>query len=237
MTPIADMIEKMSTEGVPLSIILLAVRTTELAMSNGKSGGIPVDTAAEKRRAYDRERKAEKRNSGGNSGGIPPEHSNALSSLETGSEKKLKRKEEAKPRQSGRNLPDEWRPSDDHYADGETMHRTRSQVDAKAEEMRVWARANGHRAIARKLDWDAAFTGWMRRDWSGNGGANGQRPGFDRTNSGARESGTDAVLTGVARATERRARERSAARSEREPPGSGRSAQDDDLELFGTPAR
>jgi hypothetical protein len=96
-------------------------------VSNGKSGGIPVDTAAEKRRAYDRERKAEKRNSGGKSGGIPPEQSNALSSLEVDSEKKLEKKEEAKPRLSGRNLPDDWRPSNDHYADGEAMHRSRSR--------------------------------------------------------------------------------------------------------------
>jgi hypothetical protein len=54
------------------------------------------------------------------------------------------------------------------------MHRNRQQIDAKADEMRLWARANGHRAVARKLDWDATFTGWIRRDWGNvNGAKNG----------------------------------------------------------------
>jgi hypothetical protein len=76
MTPIADMVAEMLARGLPPDVIVLAVRTAELA--SGKSGGIPVDTTAEKRRAYDRQRKAAKRNSTGHSTGIPPDTESAL---------------------------------------------------------------------------------------------------------------------------------------------------------------
>jgi hypothetical protein len=179
VTPIADMIEEMTADGVPIHVIVLAVRTAELAAQSGKSGGIPVDTTAEKRRAYDRERKANLRKSGGKSGGIPPEQKNALSSSESSSiqnsEAKEERKEEAKPRQRGHVLPDDWQPKRNHYDEAEAAGRSFRDVDAKADEMRLWARANGHRAVARKLDWDATFTGWMRRDF-GNGAQHGRRP-------------------------------------------------------------
>jgi hypothetical protein len=169
MTPIADMIEKMVADGVPMATITLAVRTAEQVAATGKSGGIPVDTAAEKRRAYDRERKAKKRNSGGKSGGIPPETKNASSSLKGEIDKDL----ESKKRGRGVKLPVEWKPSEGHYAEGAKVRRTREQVDEKAEEMRLWARANGHRAVARKLDWDAAFSGWLNRDWGSSNGSKG----------------------------------------------------------------
>lgn len=186
MTPIADMIEKMTAEGVPMHVIVLAVKTAELAAQSGKSGGIPVDTTAEKRRAYDRERKANKRKSGGKSGGIPPDTELALSSSLPKIDPEIK-KEEAKPtRVRGHALPDDWLPSEVHYAEGSLTQHSRADVDAKADEMRLWARANGHRAVARKLDWDATFTGWMRRDWGRYGGLNGKRTAqADRSASAA----------------------------------------------------
>jgi hypothetical protein len=54
VTPIADMVAQMMAAGVAQDMILLAIRTTE--MSAGIRG-TPVDEAAERRRAYDRERK------------------------------------------------------------------------------------------------------------------------------------------------------------------------------------
>lgn len=59
MTPIADMIERMFSGGIPPEFIVLAVRTLELARGE--------DPVAERRRAYDRERKR------AISGGIPVE--------------------------------------------------------------------------------------------------------------------------------------------------------------------
>ena len=170
MTPIADMIEEMTARGVAPDIIVLAVRTAELT---GKSGGIPVDTAAEKRRAYDRERKAKKRNSGGKSGGIPPDPENALSLTSSPNTQSIKEgKKERLPvrrKSTGIPLPEDWAPSEKHYALASEFNRTHAEVDAKAEEVRLWARANEHRAVARKSNWDAMFSGCLRRDWSTNG--------------------------------------------------------------------
>lgn len=53
-TPIADMVEKMIAGGVAPDLIVLAVRTAELHARNF----LQVDEATERRRAYDRERKA-----------------------------------------------------------------------------------------------------------------------------------------------------------------------------------
>jgi hypothetical protein len=179
MTPIADMIEKMTAEGVPMHVILLAVKTAEMTAVRGNSGGIPVDKTAEKRRAYDRERKAEKKLSGGIPVEIPRNSQSASSLLLSEKEKEEVDREtirgnsggKSEQRKVGRQLPDDWRPSESHFAEGAALHRTRDQVEAKAEEMRLWAQANGHRAVARKLDWDAAFRGWMRRDWGKPNGA------------------------------------------------------------------
>jgi hypothetical protein len=236
VTPIADMIEKMSADGVPMATILLAVRTAEHVAACGKSGGIPVDTAAEKRRAYDRDRKAEMRKSGGKSGGIPPEQSIALTSLlpedPQKENKKEEKKEEATRRKTGCVLPDTWQPSEGHYAEGTSLGHHSSEVDNLAGAMRIWSKTNAHRAVARKSDWDLTFTGWMQREWK-NGATNGQRPDADRTHSGARESGTDAVLAGVARATDRRARERqSAGRGDGQAPDGAHDAGEHDPDFF-----
>jgi hypothetical protein len=36
-------------------------------------------------------------------------------------------------------------------------------VDNHATEMRLWAEANAHRPVARKVDWNKTFSGWLRR--------------------------------------------------------------------------
>lgn len=135
----------------------------------GNSTGIPVDKTAEKRRAYDRERKARTKVSGGNSTGIPPDSENALSSSSLDTQKVDQRKEEKKEapkRKSGHSLPAEWHPSESHYAIGRELSRTREHVDREAESMRLWATANSNRSVARKADWNATFTGWLRRTFT-----------------------------------------------------------------------
>jgi len=69
MTPIADMVRKMLEKGVNHEAILIAIEGAEEAIIANNSTGIPrnsADEVAEKRRAYDRQRKR-------NSTGIPPD--------------------------------------------------------------------------------------------------------------------------------------------------------------------
>lgn len=220
MTPLADMIEKMTADGVPMATILLAVRTAEQVAAAGNSGGIPVDAAAEKRRAYDRERKRNKANSTGVSTGIPPEQPIALTSLVSNTPQEViekKEKKEGAKRKTGCVLPDEFRPKDFHYAEGRTMGRTERDVDAKVDEMRLWSKSNAHRAVARKSDWDATLTGWMRRDWS-NGADNGNGPHHNRTSQAPRSgaTGQDAILAGMGRLAARVAERGASERRERD---------------------
>lgn len=148
-TPIADLVEEMLARGVAPDLVVMAVRAAELA--SGKSGGIPVDTAAEKRRAYDRARKAEKRNSTGLSTGIPPDTENAsLKKIE--SKKVIKR--------HGNRIPPDWEPSqaDIEFALAKGMHRQRA--DTEAEKFRnYWTAKSG--AAAAKLDWSATWRNWV----------------------------------------------------------------------------
>ncbi len=169
MTPIADLVEQMIARGVPADLIVAAIRTAELS---GHSGGIPVDTAAEKRRAYDRERKAAKRNSTGNSTGIPPDTDSALllSSITT----EVKKEERKKERARGNQIPPDWQPNAGHLAAGHQLGFSASQVEEQAEDMRLWAQSNQHRAVARKSDWNLTFLSWLRRN-KPKGAVNGHR--------------------------------------------------------------
>lgn len=86
----------------------------------------------------------------------------------------------------GERLPDDWRPMQDHYEQGEALGISRQQVDAYADRMRNWAVANGHRQVARKSGikgWNAAFRNWLadkaeRNTGGGSNAATGKRGGF-----------------------------------------------------------
>jgi hypothetical protein len=145
MTPIADMVASLLEQ----EIIVLAVRGAELSARN--SGGIPVDAAAEKRRAWDRERK---RKSGGipvESGGIPQK---ALIL------KKDNNKKDKKVRAAKHPLPPEFQPTEDHFAYGAERGYSRDGVLEKFEDMRIWAGSSG----AVKTDWGLTLLGFLRRD-------------------------------------------------------------------------
>lgn len=152
-SPIADMVEKMLSGGIPPEMIVLAVRTAELATSHS-------DPAAERRRYLDRERKRRAAKSG-----IPPETKtrSALSFLSKKELNKESKKEVAK-RNRGRKLPDDWVPKPKHFDQGRELGFSSADVLGQAEDMRLWARSNEHRAVARKTDWDLTFSGWMRRN-------------------------------------------------------------------------
>lgn len=191
------------------------------ASSSPVSGGSPVDAAAEKRRAYDRERKAVNREILRKSGGSPVEVLESLSPSKETQEIKPKKEEGRKSPptlKSGHILPDDWKPNEHHYQLGIDLGRQHHDVDDKAEEVRLWAKSNEHRAIARKSNWDAMFTGCLRRDWAKqNGATNGHRP-LDNRNPyppGPQPAGPDAITAAVARSAARRHAERISAR----PPG------------------
>jgi hypothetical protein len=66
----------------------------------------------------------------------------------------------------GHPLPENWQPSDDDRAYCYKLGFGNLQIDAMAEDMRLWAGANAHRQIARKANWSMAFKGWARREAS-----------------------------------------------------------------------
>lgn len=102
-TPIADMVEKMLSTGIPPEMIVLAVRTIERATTSG-------DPVADRRRAFDRERKQRAAKSG-----IPVESKNggSLSSLLPSSasveiQKKEERSEDTRAREKTSSADDDW---------------------------------------------------------------------------------------------------------------------------------
>lgn len=169
MSAIGDLTELLMLRGCPPDVVKTAVDLAQLharesAEIHPTSGGHPVDSAAEKRRAYDRERQRIKRDK--------LKNVSLDSSLLPSSEVSLEKKEEvvvareSKPRASGHRLPEDWKPNAGHYAAGKTDlgYPDDASIDEKAQDMRIWANTNGHRAVARKSDWDLTFLGWLRRE-------------------------------------------------------------------------
>jgi Ni/Co efflux regulator RcnB len=172
MHPIVELYKLLAMSGVSEDVIAKALDLAE----KYAAGRTQPDRMAEKRRAWDRKRK--RRSTGippappvppdpPDLGQFPPEteswhDSCTLSFLSSTSEES--KKESKKERSScGSRIPPDWKPTDRHYRDGSKLGYQREQVDGFAETMRLWAEANAHRPVARKLDWDKTFSGWMRR--------------------------------------------------------------------------
>lgn len=168
MTAIADLVAHLVSTGIPPEALARAVDLAQLhakesAEFHRSSGGIPVDAAAERRRAFDRERKAAKANSTGKSTGIPPDDDSALSVSSSPEIKKEEKKERAK-RDRGHVCPDDMLPSESHYGAGARQNISRPRVDACCGAMKLWSKSNSNRAVARKVDWNAALFGWIERE-------------------------------------------------------------------------
>jgi hypothetical protein len=129
-------------------------------------------------------------------------------------------------------LPDAWSPDErdiEHAKQAGFVHE-------KIHEM-ASAFANHHRAKATlSADWNASWRTWCSNEIKFNGGRNGYGPINNRTNPSSQQSGSAPVLAGVAAATERRARERSAAGQQRQVPVDADPAERDDPEFFGAGA-
>ncbi len=143
MTPIADMVRRMLEKGVDHEAILIAIEGAEEAIAANNSTGIPrnsADEVAEKRRAYDRQRKR-------NSTGIP--------------EAPLSKSNLREEKREASNVEFRWKPDELDWGDAvaklglqiaETELAKFNQVNRRsgakrAVEWRVW--------VIRAVDWQA----------------------------------------------------------------------------------
>lgn len=147
MTIVSELVSRLIVSGVAPEV---AASVVAEAFAAGVSTGLPRNSAHENRKAYDRERKRSQRNSTG----IPPESTGHA-------DKALTLKKDIKRvRATKHPCPPDWKPKDAHYEAAAKLHIPRSAVDAKAEDLRIWAGSTG----ALKVDWDLTFHGFLRRD-------------------------------------------------------------------------
>lgn len=147
---IADLVSRLIASGTPPE---LAAQVVSEAFAVGMSTGLPRNSAHENRKTYDRERKRKQRNSTG----LPPESTGHADTALT-NKKDIEVSKKVRARKGP--LPPDWKPNEGHYAKATELNIPKAAVDAKAEDMRIWAGSTG----ALKLDWDLTFHGFLRRD-------------------------------------------------------------------------
>lgn len=171
MTLIADMVTRLIAAGTPPEVAAEVVAEAFAAGAvRRQSAEHPVDVATEKRRAYDRERQRKIRELRRQSAEHPPMSRPALT-LSSDLENQDQPKKEKKVRARKAVLPPDWQPSEGHFQRAADMNIPRHAVIEKAEDMRLWHKASGEL----KMDWDATFDGFLRRDASklASGGSRG----------------------------------------------------------------
>lgn len=187
MSVSADTLRALMAAGVNGEALLAVVESIDRDMAQTLAlNGIPVDFTAEKRRAYDRERKAKKAAAKrsteippDNSTGIPPEaagNSSSIkvtlpSSVETQKEESMEEKKEPKADKPTRNstgsvgtrLPADWKPSADEIrfamSEGYSEHAAWREAATYRD---YWVAQPG--AKGRKTDWPATWRNWIRRN-------------------------------------------------------------------------
>jgi uncharacterized protein YdaU (DUF1376 family) len=87
-------------------------------------------------------------------------HANAERSDSYHSHSHKKEREGAKaPPRTRHQIPKDWAPIENHFSQAARLGFGARDVENMAEDMRIWAGANG----SLKKDWDLTFSGWMRR--------------------------------------------------------------------------
>jgi hypothetical protein len=193
-TPIAKMVREMIERGVDIDVIELAVSTVECTAASAGGRGSPVDTAAEKRRTYDRERKAREREVHRMSGGNPRKSENAPLSEKEKIEERIPEREALPQSVRGNRLTDDWAPDvTDWQIAIEAIGADRSKAEL-AKFRDHWKQQPGSKGV--KLDWAATWRNWIRRAAEYYGGRNGSR----NINTQRRSSSADffAGIAGVA---------------------------------------
>lgn len=187
MTVCAAAIRKMVCLGLDAAVIADLCEIIE-------AGQKIVPSALENRRAYDRERKAEKRKSGGipvdtisdmsggKSGGIPPDQGPSRvrdinPSLVISGKKEDTQEANAsfvgQKRKSTRRCPADWLPSVNVLATADTEGFTSGEIERELAKFRDHQFRDGH------TDWDASFRNWLRNANDRNPRrANGHSPKF-----------------------------------------------------------
>lgn len=195
---IAKMVREMIAKGVDPDVIELAVATAEAAMS----GGIPVDAAAEKRRAYDRERKKKLRGIPPESTGIPPDNESGPISIKKESKKKEKKEVERKTA-----LPPDWRPTPEGFAEASMLLGSDARVETEIKKFHNHAAEKGRKSAR----WNSAWANWVINAVEyGGKREQANRPYRTDQTSGSPQARDDAVITGMARALQRRREARAA---------------------------
>lgn len=149
-TPIADMVERMLSTGIPPEMIVLAIRTAEEASEKS------IDPTAERRRAWDRERKRRKIPP------IPPENSVPPPAYTTPPKEKPKKVSLSR----GTRLASDWKPDAEDCAYAANLG-----LDCKAvlpDFLDYWHARAGPGAV--KADWKATWRRWCRTASERSGG-------------------------------------------------------------------
>jgi hypothetical protein len=147
---IGEFVSRLIASGTPPE---LAAQVVAEAFAAGVSTGTPRNSAHENRKAYDRERKRKQRVSTG----IPPDSTGHADTALT-NKKDIEVSKKVRARKGL--LSADWKPNEGHYSKAAELSIPKAAVDAKAEDMRIWAGSTG----ALKLDWDLTFHGFLRRD-------------------------------------------------------------------------
>ena len=149
-TMVADLIEAGCSPEVAATVV------TRAFVAGANSTGIrgnPVDSAAEKRRAYDRERKRK-------STGIPPESAETPVSYRDTKIKDSKRQNSDRPSR-GTRIDPQWSPSSPDRQAASDEGLSAFEIDREALRFRdYWAGRAGAGGV--KLDWAATWRNWVR---------------------------------------------------------------------------
>lgn len=213
---VADMLQNC----MPKEMIVLAIDMYVIALTSTRS---QVDETAERRRAWDREYRKNRREHPPDPPDIHPTSADKRPSFlreEEGLSVVEGKKERKKAR--GSKIPPDWIPKEIHYEEGLKRGMDRAAVDAKSVDMRIWCAANSNRAITTKSDWDQAFLGWLRREKPNGNGPDNNRPNPGAGRATAREAQHVAAMGGAAL---RQLQEGKAAGPGRDTPGGPGSAE------------
>jgi hypothetical protein len=148
MSDVGTMVAELIAAGCAPEVAAKVVASAFVAgAASANFRGIPVDEVAEKRRAYDRERKRNERKSTGH----PPESTGCPNPpLSTSNNKKR-----------GERLPPDWTPNGDDRTFAKQLGWSESQIDSESANFRdYWIAKPGSGGC--KLDWPATWRKWVR---------------------------------------------------------------------------
>jgi hypothetical protein len=189
---ISQILKELIAAGLQGEALIAAIERIEQAQPE------PIDAAADRRRAKDRERKRLQRGTPAPSSprksaeirglhGIPRKSaetrkealSSLLSALSSNTKQTESKEVSKKERARKTQLPADWKPKPSHYDMAEKYKQPYSFVDQKADDLRDWAIGKG---IIR-ADWDRTFNGFLKPKEGRFNGHGGPRPLQDDSKS------------------------------------------------------